>query len=238
VSTSDVADTVVPDHGFVAVAREVGVVWASLFALGLGFGVVVVAHGFPWWFAPIMSATMFAGSVEYILIGMMAVEAPVATLALTTFLVNSRHAFYGLTFPLHKVRGRLAKAYSIFALCDEAFVLLTTRNEDELTPKRMLWTQVGLHAGWASGSLAGAVAGSSLLAGIQGFDFVLTALFVVLTIDAYRENPDPVALVLAIGAAAIAELLAPSSMLLVALSLYTMALLVRARRQRRTGSRA
>jgi predicted branched-subunit amino acid permease len=79
--------------------REAGVVWMGLFALGIGFGVLVTSHGLPWWLAPIISATTLAGSVEFLLAGMLATTAPIAAVALTTFLVNSRHLFYGLSFP-------------------------------------------------------------------------------------------------------------------------------------------
>lgn len=34
---------------------------------------------------------MFAGSVEFLLVGMLVVSAPIAASALTTFLLNSRH---------------------------------------------------------------------------------------------------------------------------------------------------
>lgn len=111
---------------FLAVTRDVGVVWASLFALGIGFGVLVTSHDLPWWLAPVISATMFAGSVEFLLIGMLAAAVPIAAIATTTFLVNSRHLFYGLSFPLDRVKGRIAKAYSIFALCDEAYAIITS----------------------------------------------------------------------------------------------------------------
>jgi len=127
-------------------ARDASVIWLGLFALGIGFGVVVTSHGLPWWLAPIISGLMFAGSVEFILVGMLAVRPPVAAIALTTFLINSRHLFYGLSFPLHRVRGRLAKAYSVFALCDEAYALTTSKDPDTLTSGRILWTQGGLHA--------------------------------------------------------------------------------------------
>lgn len=80
-------------------AGHAGVVWAGLFALGIGLGVVVTAHGLPWWLAPLISGVLFAGSVEFILIGMLSAGASVPAIALTTFLVNSRHLFYGLSFP-------------------------------------------------------------------------------------------------------------------------------------------
>jgi 4-azaleucine resistance transporter AzlC len=208
-------------------ARDASVIWLGLFALGIGFGVVVTSHGLPWWLAPIISGLMFAGSVEFILVGMLAVRAPVAAIALTTFLINSRHLFYGLSFPLHRVRGRLAKAYSVFALCDEAYALTTSKDPDTLTSGRILWTQRGLHASWAAGALLGGLVGSALLGGLEGLDFILTALFVVLAIDAYRASPDNRALAIAPIAAAVAYPVAPGSMLLAAMAIFATALVGR-----------
>lgn len=221
-----------------AAARECGVVWAGMFALGIGFGVVLTDHGLPWWLAPVMSGTMFAGSVEFILVGMLVASVPVAAIALTTFLVNSRHLFYGLSFPLRRVRGRAAKAYSVFALCDEAFAVLSAKDEQSLTTARMLWTQAGMHLSWAGGSLVGGVAGASLLGGLEGLEFVLTALFLVLTMDAYRAAPDRTTLALAAGCSLVALVLAPGSMVLVAMSLFAALLVVRRSVARRsTGPR-
>lgn len=215
-------------------ARDAGVIWLGLFALGIGFGVVVTSQGFPWWLAPLISGLMFAGSVEFILVGMLAVGAPIAAIALTTFLINSRHLFYGLSFPLHRVNGRLAKAYSVFALCDEAYALATSKDPDTLTSRRLLWTQIGLHSSWAAGALAGGVVGSTLLGGLDGLDFILTALFIVLTIDAYRAAPDNLTIGLAGGAGMVAFAVAPGSMLLIAMMLFTTALIARHFLNRRT----
>lgn len=208
-------------------AREVGAVWGGLFALGVGFGVLVAGHGLPWWLAPVISAVVFAGSVEFLLVGMLAVATPVATIALTALLVNSRHLFYGLSFPLRRVDGRAAKAYSVFALCDEAFALLSTRDDRELTSGRILWTQAGMHVGWVVGATAGGLAGATVLSGVEGLDFILIALFLVLTLDAFRARPDRLALGLAVGAAVAALVLAPGLMLLVAMTGYAAALVVR-----------
>lgn len=202
-----------------------------MFALGIGFGVLVTNHGLPWWLAPVISGAMFAGSVEFILVGMLAASAPVAGIALTTFLINSRHLFYGLSFPLHRVHGRAARAYSVFALCDEAFAVLSTKDPRTLTSSRMLWTQTGMHLSWASGSLVGAAIGASLLRGLEGLEFVLTALFVVLTMDAYRVAHDRTTLAVAAGAALAAFAWVPGSMVLVAMTAFTAAMVVRHRRR-------
>jgi 4-azaleucine resistance transporter AzlC len=208
---------------FVDAARTAGVVWIGLFTLGLGFGVVVTSHGFPWWIAPIISGVLFAGSVEFVLIGMLAAAAPLAAVAVTTFLVNSRHLFYGLSFPLHRVEGRFAKVYSIFALCDEAFAMVGSR----MRSGQILWTQLGLHMSWMSGSFLGGLVGHAVLGDVQGLDFVLTALFVVLALDAYRADPNRVTLVLAVVSGVIGLLFSPGSMLVVSMCVFTVALVVR-----------
>lgn len=213
-----------------AAARDAGAAWAGLFALGIGFGVLVTDHGLPWWLAPVISAVVLAGSAEFLLAGMLAATAPVAAIAVTTFLVNCRHLFYGLSFPLHRVEGRWARGYSVFALTDEAYALLTARDDRELTGARVLWTQAGLHLSWVAGSLTGAAVGSTVLGGLEGLDFVLTALFVVLALDAYRACPDRIALLTALASAGFAWAVAPGSLLLVALCCYTAALVVRHRR--------
>ncbi|GAB3047540.1 AzlC family ABC transporter permease [Intrasporangium mesophilum] len=208
-------------------ARSSGVIWAGLFALGIGFGVLVVSHGLPWWLAPVISATLFAGSVEFLLVGMLAAAAPVAAIATTTFLVNSRHLFYGLSFPADRVHSRVGKAYSVFALCDEAYAIATSTDPERLSGRRLVLTQAGLHLSWATGAFAGALLGATFLNDLRGLDFILTALFIVLALDAYRDRPDPVTLVLGAVAGVAAHLLAPGSMLLTAMAMFTVALAAR-----------
>lgn len=200
-----------------------------MFALGIGLGVVVTAHGLPWWLAPIISGALFAGSVEFILIGMLSAGASVPAIALTTFLVNSRHLFYGLSFPLDRVGGRISKSYSMFALCDEAYALITALDNRVLNSRRILWTQCGLHLSWVAGATAGGLAGASFLSGLKGLDFVLIAMFLVLTLDTYRSRPDIPCIALAVAAALAALVIAPGAMVLVAMCCYTMALVGRHR---------
>lgn len=209
------------------VPSRIAVVWLGLFVLGVGFGVVVTSHGLPWWLAPVISSVVFAGSVEFMLAGMLAAAVPLAAIAATTFLVNARHLFYGLTFPIDRVRGRTAKAYSVYALCDEAYALVTTAPSATMTGRRILATQVGLHASWAFGSLAGGLAGGAFLKDVPGVDFVLTALFVVLALDAFREDPDRTTVALALAAAGVALVLAPGAMLLVAMTVFAALLVAR-----------
>jgi predicted branched-subunit amino acid permease len=76
--------------------------------------------------------------------------------------------------------------------------------------------------------------GSTLLGGLDGLDFILTALFIVLTIDAYRASPDNLTLGLAGGAGMVAFAVAPGSMLLIAMMIFTAVLIARYFLTRRT----
>ena len=77
--------------------------------------------------------------------------------------------------------------------------------------------------------MVGGLAGATALQGLEGLDFILPALFVVLAMDAYRARPDSRTLLLAVAAALLAFVLAPGSMLLIAMTLFTAALAVRHR---------
>ncbi|MEQ6900014.1 AzlC family ABC transporter permease [Nocardioides sp. YIM 152588] len=213
--------------GLATAAAEAAPVWIGVGAIGVGLGVLSVGSGFPWWFSPLVSLVLFAGSAEFLLIGMWAVGAPLVAVGTTTFMVNARHLFYGLSFPLRHVRGRLGRAYSVFALTDEAYAMLGTKEARELSSGRILWTQAGTHLSWVGGSLVGSLLGASLLRGVQGLDFVLTALFIVLALDAFKAGPDRVGLVVAVAAGTAALVLFPGAMMLVAMVAFGAAMVVR-----------
>lgn len=201
----------------------------GMFPLGVAFGLLVVQSGLAWWWAPLFSGLIYAGSLEFLLLGLVLVGTPLASIALTTFLINSRHLFYALSFPLHRVRGRPAKAYAMFALIDEAYALTATRPPESLSSRRIICTQLLLQSYWVSGGIVGALLGQWLPASIDGLDFALTSLFAVLAIDACRAGrdlPDPI---LAAGCAHVAALVAPDQMLVAAMALYVLGLLGRYR---------
>ena len=47
------------------------------------------------------------------------------SIAVMTLLINSRHLMYGLSYPIERVRGGLAKFYTVYTLIDEAYALNT-----------------------------------------------------------------------------------------------------------------
>jgi 4-azaleucine resistance transporter AzlC len=195
-------------------------VGAGMFPLGIAFGILVVQAGLAWWWAPVISGLLFAGSLEFLLLSLMMAGAPLATIALTTLLVNGRHVFYCLTFPLHRVRGRLGRFYARFALIDEAYALTTTPAAQHYSSRRILTMQLAMHAYWVGGGIVGALVGSVLPASLKGLEFALVGLFVVLAVDACRTGRDVSGGLLAVACALAAAALAPGQMLLIAMSLF------------------
>ncbi|MFJ7967334.1 AzlC family ABC transporter permease [Streptomyces sp. NPDC096324] len=99
-----------------AALRDSTAVGLGFVPLGLAFGALCVQSGLDWWWAGLSAALVFGGSFEFLLIGLVVAMTPPASIAIAAFMVNVRHVFYGLSFPLHRVRGRLGRTYSTFAL--------------------------------------------------------------------------------------------------------------------------
>ena len=214
-------------HDFRLAVADSSVVMLGIAVLGLGLGIILNAHGLPIWTAPLLSAVVFAGSVEFLMVGMISGGASVASIALTVFLVNARHLVYGLSYPLHSVKGFWAKALAIHTLCDEAFAVNSGPDRNERSGARILWVNTLIYVSWILSVVLGYVLGASFLNDLKGVDFVMVAIFTVLAMDGYRANPDRVTALFVAISAAIALIFAPSSFLVVALGSYVVLLLAR-----------
>src|SRR5215470_6725084 len=216
-----------PRSEALAALKVSGSVGLAIVPIGIAFGMLVAHSGLAWWWASVFSSVIFAGSFEFLLIGLAVAAAPLAQIALTAFLVNSRHVFYALSFPLHQVTGTAGKTYSTFALTDEAYALTTGRTARSWPSGRIVWMQASMHAYWVTGATAGAALGAVIPAHIAGLDFAMTALFAVLAIDAFRARRDIPTPIVAVACALIARFLFPGQMLLTAFALFTAGLLAR-----------
>lgn len=202
-------------------------VGVGMLSMGAAFGLLVVQSGLDWWWAPILSVLVFAGSMQFLAVGLLAGVTPLPHLAATTLLVNFRHVFYTLSFPLQQVDGRGDKLYSMYALTDEAYALTAARPGVELTSGRILWLQALCQGYWVAGGLAGALLGSWLATDLAGLGFTLRALFVVLAMDAVRVERDLPTPVLAFICAVAALALTPGAMLITGMGSFMAALIGR-----------
>jgi 4-azaleucine resistance transporter AzlC len=148
--------------------------------LGMGFGILAhnAGYGVPWVLA--MSLLIFAGSMQYVGIGLLQGGASVLITAVTTVMVNARHLFYSISMiGRYRDTGRY-KPYLIFALTDETYSLLCDGKAPEGTDPGLFFSLVSLfnHTWWVAGSLAGALLGGVLPFSTAGIEFSMTALFI------------------------------------------------------------
>jgi 4-azaleucine resistance transporter AzlC len=208
-------------------ARDAVAVGVAAAAMGVAFGVLVAHSGLDWWWATVFASVIFAGSLEFVLLGLVTALAPLGQIAAAAFVVNSRHVFYALSFPLHRVPGRLAKAYSTFALTDEAYAVTSAPGAQGWSRARILWLQLFVQLYWVGSVTVGALVGGLVPAGLRGLEFAVTALFVVLGIDAFRVRRDVPAAVLAVACALVARAAFGEWLLVGGTALFTAALLAR-----------
>ena len=204
----------------------------GIFPLGIALGFLVVQAGLPWWLAPALSIGIFAGSVELLLVSMLAASAPLVTIAVTVFAVNFRHVFYAFSFPIGSVRPGLPRTYSVYAMIDEAYATYALMPRERLSSARIVTGQLVMQTYWVAGGLVGVLVAGALPAPIEGFEFALVALFVVMTLDAVRGRREVPSVLLAGVSVGVALLVAPGSALLVALVLFTALLALRYALQR------
>lgn len=215
------------ESGFAEAIRVAGVIMLGLFFVGIGLGVLVHSYGLPFWVAPLLPMLVFAGSVEFVLIDMVSNHASLFSIAVMTLLINSRHLMYGLSYPIERVRGGLAKFYTVYTLIDEAYALNTGPDRHKLRASRILWIHAGLHLSVLASATLGYVLGASFLSELKGLDFVMTALFAVLAIDAYQSSKDRTTAAIAGVSAVVGLVLAPQSMLLISMVVYILLLVSR-----------
>ncbi|MFI6674666.1 AzlC family ABC transporter permease [Kribbella sp. NPDC050470] len=199
----------------------------GIFPLGIALGLLVVQAGLPWWIAPALSLAAFAGSLELLLVGMIATTAPLAAVALTVVVVNFRHVFYAFSFPLDLVKNRFAKAYAVYAMIDEAYAVQASLVPSERSASRLIAMQLTCQTYWVGGGFVGVALGAALPAPIKGLEFALCALFTVLTLDAFRSRRELPSLLLALGSVVVALVLTPGAAMLTALVLFVVLLLAR-----------
>ncbi len=160
-------------------------VMAGYVFLGIAFGISLSEAGYGYQWALLMSALVYAGSMQFAMIPMLAGGVSMLTMAVTTLFVNGRHLFYGISFveSFRRLRGR---PYMIFSLTDETYsVLCGCRSEDPEETRRDCWLLIsGLdHLYWIAGSVLGGILGEALTIDFTGIDFSMTALFVVILIE-------------------------------------------------------
>ena len=187
-------------------------VLAGYMVIGIGFGMIMNASGYgPVW-SVAMSLFIYAGSMQYVAIGLFLDGASFITVALTTLLVNARHLFYGISMIDRYKDAGAKKPYMIFALTDETYSIVC--NSDKGTDY-YFYVSLFNHLYWIVGTLIGGLAGEVLHFNTAGMDFALTALFITIFVDQWMKNKDHIPAIIGVVVTLICLLVFGSSNFLI-----------------------
>lgn len=197
--------------------------------VGLAFAMLMqeAGYSFPW---TVLSAVfVYAGSMQLVMVSLLAAGAPLLTVAVLTFFINGRHIFYGLGFIDRFKRAGLRYPYMALTLTDEAYsVLCAAGHPAELDAEKTdFFVLMNLHLLWIFSCALGAVVGKALPVDLSGIEFSATAFFTTVCVDQWRKTPSHLPALMGLAAAVLFYLtMGPDAFILPALSVTLLALLL------------
>lgn len=165
-------------------------VMAGYVFLGITYGILMTSSGMPVWLPPLTGALIYTGSMEFLLVQILASAFNPLSAFVTALMVGARHLFYGIAMlGRYRDTGR-KKPYLIFSTTDETFAV----NYSASIPADVdhgwfyLWVSALDQCYWVAGTAIGAVCGSMLTFNTKGLDFVMTTMFAVIFLNQWLTS--------------------------------------------------
>ena len=158
-------------------------------AIGLSYGAIAVASGFPVWVPAVQSVLVLAGASEFLFIGIVAAGGSPLAAALAGLLVNARHLPYGLALPPGVTGRGWRRLAGTHVMNDESVVFALA--QDDLPGKRAAYWACGLGVliCWPGGAVLGALIGSAVHdTGTFGLDAMFPAVILALIVPDLRDR--------------------------------------------------
>ncbi len=162
---------------------------------GFIFGTLVTASPIALWMGQLMSLAVFAGSSQFIGIGLMSAGASWLVIVATTLIVNLRHSLYAATLLPHLQHLPLRwRAVLGFLLTDETFAVVIGRLRSDAPPAALHWYMLGsglaMYLNWQAWTLIGMIVGATV-PGLKdaGLDFAMVATFIAIVVPQLRSVP-------------------------------------------------
>lgn len=196
--------------------------------VGLAYGIYMRAAGFSVLFTVMVSLSAYAGSMQFVAVGLLLGEFDPLNALILTLMVNARHLFYGVAM-LEKYRiPGLKRFFLIFALCDESFSVNSIAEPPEDVDKGWFMFFVTLlnYLYWAAGTALGGLFGSLIRFDTSGIDFVIPVLVTVLLIEQWMKEKKHFGTIIGLGFSLISLLLFGSSFIIPAMLMILVSLTV------------
>ena len=174
----------------------------SYLFVGIAYGIMMEENGFPWYYSMLASITVYTGAFQFMLITFLSSGASFLTVAVTALLMNSRQSFYSLTFLEAFQKMGKRKLFMIHTMTDETYAVNCSLDLPEKEKEdTMFWVALLSWIYWIISSVIGGVLGQLIPFELEGIDFCMTALFVIIFIGQWEkaENHSPAVVGLGVG---------------------------------------
>ena len=174
-------------HAFI---KSIPILCSYVF-VSMAYGIMMEEAGFHWYYSLLISLTVYTGAFQFVLITFLSSGASILTIALTALLMNSRQTFYSLTFieEFKKMGKRLP--YMIHTMTDETYAVnltLEAECQDEKKKEDSMFEVAFLsRCYWMFGAVMGGLIGQLIPFELNGIDFCMTALFIIIFIDQWEK---------------------------------------------------
>jgi 4-azaleucine resistance transporter AzlC len=159
---------------------------------GVAFGVLARQAGMSLAETLAMSGLVYAGTAQFVALGLWVAPLPVVALAATTLLVNARHLLMGATLaPWLRRLSPLQRYASAYFLTDETWALVLRERaqgaQDNLDGAILLGSGLPIFVAWVLTTAVGYLVGAGLRDPARwGLDFAFPALVVALLAGLWR----------------------------------------------------
>ncbi|MFL9872723.1 AzlC family ABC transporter permease [Paraburkholderia megapolitana] len=155
---------------------------------GVIFGTLVASGPLHLWHGQLMSLVVFAGSAQFIALGLIAGHAGFAVVWATTLIVNLRHMLYSATLAPHVAHLPMRWRWTLGGLLtDEVFAVAWAHYRlhppGTVGPYYFLGSGLSMYINWQIWTLAGLLFGAAF-PGLQslGLDFAMVATFIAIVV--------------------------------------------------------
>lgn len=153
--------------------------------LAIAFALLMRESGFSFLPITLASIIVYAGSMQFALVGLLSLATPLWMIGLMTLVINFRMLFYGINFIEDYKKMGWKAPYMMFALTDETFSIFLgmKQSNKKYSQETYIWVAVFNHLYWISGTIIGYFVGDYIGFSTKGIEFSMTALFVVIVIN-------------------------------------------------------
>jgi 4-azaleucine resistance transporter AzlC len=160
---------------------------------GMIYGILALGAGLSPLAAQAMSAVVFAGSSQFMLVQLVGMGAPALVMVLTGFVINLRHALYSASIAPHTLGLNPAwKGILSYLLTDEAYAVTVLHYNADSPAEHKHWYFLGagltLWTGWQISTAVGIFLGAQI-PDTWGLDFTLALTFIALVFPVIRDRP-------------------------------------------------